>query len=151
LQTNTPEGVVLAILADFGNDQPETVIRQILYNLNSLIGKEDRLIKYQKQLRVLSQLRNLSEIIFKEIQAMPFHYEKETDAYYLAGIEDGIEKGVEKGIEKGVEKGINQNRTQVIMRMLEQKKYTLSEIVLITGATEEAVLDIAKKMGIDIK
>ena len=81
--------MILAILSDFGGDQPETVIRQILDNLLKLIGRVDRLKKYQKQLHVLSRLRKLSDTTKKAISTMPIHYNIETDELYLEGIDKG--------------------------------------------------------------
>jgi len=96
LSSNVPEDVVLAILADFGSEQPEKVIRQILQHLLKLIGRVPRLEKYQRQLQTLSRLRKLEAKTKKEISAMPIHYDIETDALYLEGREKGVEIGVEK-------------------------------------------------------
>ena len=57
LSSDVPEDVVLAILGDFGSEQPEKVIRQILQHLFKLIGRVPRLEKYQRQLQTLSRLR----------------------------------------------------------------------------------------------
>jgi hypothetical protein len=138
LQAKPPEVVILAILADFGKDQPEKVVRQILQNLQKIVGKVPRLKKYQQQLQVLSRLRKLSGITKIEIEAMPFHYEIETDALYL------------EGIEKGIEKGIETNKSSAVKRMLQQKKYTIKEIMLILEVDEPFVRKIALEIGIDL-
>lgn len=115
LQSETPEGVILAILADFGKEQPEVVIRQILERLINLTEQSAVIEKYQRQLQILARLRKFETITQKQIEVMPIHYEIETDGLYLAGLEKGIEKGIEKGLEKGKEEGLEKGKTELIM------------------------------------
>ncbi len=98
LNSDVPEDVVLAILADFGAEQPEKVIRQILQHLLKLIGRVPRFKKYQRQLHTLSRLRKLEAQTKKEISTMPIHYDIETDALYLEGIEKGIARGKRESV-----------------------------------------------------
>ena len=127
LQSEVPEEVVLAILCDFGAEQPEQVIRQILQHLLKLIGRVPRLKKYQNQLQTLSRLRKLEVQTKQEILTMPIHYEIETDGLYLEGIEKGIEKGREEGREIGATKTIRKS----IIRMLRMGQLSKKEIALI--------------------
>lgn len=142
LQSQTPEGVIMAILADFGEDKPETVIRQILQHLLKLIGRVDRLKKYQRQLQVLSRLRKLEVPVLNEIKLMPIYYDIETDGLYLQGIEVGIEKGAAQGFEKEMR--------FVVIQMLNAKKYSLDEISHISGATKAFIMDIANELNIKL-
>lgn len=143
LQSGTPEGVILAILADFGADKPKHVVQLILQHLLKLVGRVPQLRKYQKQLHILSRLRKLSSITYNEILTMPIHYEIETDELYLEGIEKGIEKGREEGIELA--------KTDAIVRMLKQGKYALSEIILILGVKETFVRKTAAEYGLTVQ
>lgn len=147
LQSEVPEEVVLAILCDFGAEQPERVIRQILQHLQKLIGRVPRLGKYQRQLQILSRLRKLQAQTKQEILSMPLHYEIETDDLYLEGIEKGIELGIEKGIERGIEKGIVLGASELlrnfIIRMLQLGELSKEKIALI------ADVDIAYVDGIE--
>ena len=138
LQSETPESVILAILADFGSEQPEVVIRQILQHLLKLVGRVPRLKKYQRQLQVLSRLRKLEIPVKKEITAMPIHYEIETDGLYL------------EGIEKGIEKGIESHRYETVVRMLKSGKYTREEIVLVAAVTDTFVRKVAEELNIKL-
>jgi len=138
LSSETPEEVILAILADFGQEKPEIVIRQILNHLLQLIGRVPRLKKYQNQLQVLSRLRKLEIPAQKEIEAMPIHYDIKTDGLYL------------QGIEKGIEKGISDHRRETIVRMLKANKYKMEEITLIAGVNEQFVRTIALELNISI-
>jgi predicted transposase YdaD len=150
LQSDKPESVILAILSDFGGDQPETVIRQILNNLLKLIGRVDRLKKYQKQLHVLSRLRKLSSITEKAIHTMPIHYNIETDELYLEGREKGREEGREEGIEKGIEKGMLKKSEETVISLLEMQQFTVPQIAKMLRVTEEFVLQIADKLGLKV-
>jgi predicted transposase YdaD len=159
LYSDTPEEVVLAILCDFGADQPEQVIRQILQHLLKLIGRVPRLKKYQQQLQVLSRLRKLEIPTQEQITAMPIHYDIESDGLYLQGIEKGIEKGLEKGIEKGLEKGIEkglekglekgieqgieQQRRESVAQLLRNGSFTLEEVARLLGVSEQFVQSVA--------
>jgi hypothetical protein len=139
LQSDTPEAVLLAILADFGADKPEKVIRQILQKVQKLIGRIPRLEKYQRQLQVLSRLRKLEISVKKEIERMPIHYEIETDGLYLEGVEKGVEIGVEK------------NKFDNASRLLLQKKYTLKDIMVILDVTESYIRKVALEIGIKVE
>jgi hypothetical protein len=150
LQSDKPESVILAILSDFGSDRPETVVRQILDNLLKLIGRVDRLKKYQKQLHVLSRLRKLTDITKKAISTMPIHYNIETDELYVEGIEKGIDIGIEKGIDIGIEKGILQKSEESVSNLLKKQQFTVTEIADLLNVTEEFVLQIGAKLGLKV-
>jgi hypothetical protein len=143
LQSDTPEAVLLAILADFGADKPEKVIRQILQKVQKLIGRIPRLEKYQRQLQVLSRLRKLEMPVKKEIERMPIHYEIETDGLYLEGVEKGVEIGVEIGVEK--------NKFDIVSSMLLQKKYSIEDIMVTLKVTEAYVRKVALEIGVQIE
>jgi hypothetical protein len=91
INSNVPEEVILAILCDFGEDQPQQVIQQILQHLNEILQHSNRIKKYQKQLLTLSRLRKMELIVKTEVEAMTIHYDIETDGLYLQGKEEGIE------------------------------------------------------------
>ena len=136
LNSNVPEEVVLAILCDFGADQPERVIRIILQNLMKIVGRVPRLQRYQRQLHVLSRLRKLHPISLKEIKSMPIHYDIETDELYLAGLEKGLEKGIE------------QHRHETVVRMLKAGRFTDDEIAGFAGVPVEYVRQVRLEMNL---
>ncbi len=148
--SNVPEEVVLAILCDFGQDKPVEVVRAILQHLLKIVGRVDRLKKYQRQLQVLSRLRKLQPIVRKEISLMPIQYDIQTDELYLEGLEQGLEKGLEQGIEKGLEQGIEQglakHRYDTVVRMLQAAVLTIEQIADFAGVTLDYVLDVHKKL-----
>ncbi len=64
INSNVPEEVILAILCDFGEDQPQQVVQQILQHLNEILRQSNRIKKYQKQLLTLSHSRACSRFWF---------------------------------------------------------------------------------------
>jgi hypothetical protein len=100
LESDIPEEVVLAILCDFGEDQPESVVRQILQHLKKILRRSDRIKKYQKQLLILSRLRKMELIVKTEAEAMTIDYDIETDGLYLQGIETKEQEIVLRNVKK---------------------------------------------------
>jgi hypothetical protein len=73
---------------------------------------------------------------------MPFHYEIETDALYL--------EGIEKGIEKGAEQATQAARINTVKKMLLQKKYAVQDIMYIAEVDEAFVRKIALEIGVEL-
>ncbi len=156
LQSKKPECVILALLADFGLEKPEDVVRQILTNVSKLCNSKNDLIKYQEQLLVLSRLRDLTGTTIKLINDMDFHFEVEKDVLFIKGIEKGevrgIEKGMEKGIEKGMEKGVDIGVQKAISvtKMLLEGGHSLQEIIKATNTDKAFVGKVAKGLGLKV-
>ena len=124
----------MAVLADFGQEKPVEVIRQILTRLDKLVRRVPSLRKYQKQLHILSRLRKLDQETQHQINTMPIHYDIETDFLYQQGIEKGQEK----------------SKKEAVINMLQMGKNTLYEITVILGVTEEFILNIAREHQLNI-
>lgn len=73
---------------------------------------------------------------------MPIHYDIETDYLY--------QQGFKRGFELGLQMAINKYKREVIIRMLQMGKFTLYEITIILGVTEEFVLNIAREHQLNI-
>lgn len=138
LNSEVAEEIVLSLLCDFGKDRPDKVVRMILENLLKIVGRVERLKKYQRQLQVLSRLRKLQPIVTKEISLMPVKFDIQTDELYLEGIEKGIEKGVEKGIER--------HRHDTVVRGLRTGTLSLEMIANLAGVSLEYVLKVQKEL-----
>lgn len=82
----------------------------------------------------LSRLRKLHPISLKEIQAMPIHYDIETDDLFLAGLEKGLEKGVEK------------QQYDTVVRMIKTGRFQDEEIAGIAGVTLSFVRKTRKEL-----
>lgn len=136
LHSEIPEEVVLAILCDFGEDDPAKVVRDILYNLKRILRKSNRIKKFQKQLLILSRLRKMELIVKTEVEAMTIHYDIETDGLFLKGIEEGIEKGIEQGIE--LEKQV------FVHKLWSLQEFSLEKIALLVDVSPERLLEILR-------
>ena len=99
-QSEIPETILLAILGDFHQAQPEFVIRDIVKRLQEVSSDPIQLQKYLRQLNMLSRLRKLEKETLNTIAQMPITFDINEDKIYQMGIEKGISQGIEKGIER---------------------------------------------------
>jgi hypothetical protein len=160
LHSEIPEEVILAILCDFGEDEPTSVVRQILHNLKRILRKSNRIKKFQKQLLILSRLRKMELIVKTEVEAMTIHYDIETDGLFLKGIEEGLEKGIqegiekgieegiqkglEKGLEEGIEKGIELEKQVFVHKLWSLQEFSLEKIALMVDVSHERLLEMLR-------
>lgn len=98
LKSENPEEIILTILCDFRDRDVRLIIREILSRLKERVKEDVRLLKYIRQLEIISQLRDLQEIIIKEVGKMAIVYDIEKDIRFKQGIEKGIEKGKKEDI-----------------------------------------------------
>jgi hypothetical protein len=143
LKSSIPEVVMLAVLADFGEQKPETIIEVVLCKLQELSGNQRKFQQLVNQLERLSNLRKLQPQTAKSLEAMPLTIEDvigkiENDRLY--------KKGHEKGLEKGLEKGIHEATMKFIISLLRDGRYKPEEIASLTGETLETVLSIKKEL-----
>ena len=92
LQSQIPDVIILAVLADYAPEKAESILRLIMRQLKAVCQNPSELSKYIKQLVVLSRLRKIDDLTIKITQDMPIAYDVETDYLYNKGIEKGIEK-----------------------------------------------------------
>ncbi len=92
LQSQVPDVIILAVLADYAPEKAESILRLIMRQLKAVCQNPSELSKYIKQLVVLSRLRKIDDLTIKITQDMPIAYDVETDYLYNKGIEKGIEK-----------------------------------------------------------
>jgi hypothetical protein len=104
LNQDTPDAMVLAILADFKHHSSREAVHEIITRLHQKLSPQpQRLREYLYMLEVLSENRDLKTYI-KEAEAMITQVNIET----LPSYELGMEKGVEQGMEQGIKKIISQ-------------------------------------------
>ncbi|MBL7816321.1 MAG: hypothetical protein JNL70_14975 [Saprospiraceae bacterium] len=104
LQSQVPDVVIIAILANYPPDQVESVLRLIMRQLKLVCQSASDLSRYIKQLIILSRLRKVENLTIKITEDMPITYDITTDTLYLRGKSEGESQGIERGIEKGIEK-----------------------------------------------
>jgi predicted transposase YdaD len=155
LQSNFPEGVILAVLGEFNHLPADEIIQQILIRLQELAPDENRLQKCVVHLRIFSQLRNLQSQTVNQINIMALKIDIRKDPFYekgkvegiAEGIEKGIEKGIAEGIEKGIEKGIEEKSRQIVINLLNDTTFDDKKIATLSAVS----LDFVQKMRKEIK
>lgn len=66
------------------------------------------------------------------------------NAAYANGEEAGLQEGLEQGLEQGLKQG-NLNRQNEIIRNMKKNHFTMKEMILATGLTEEEIEKIIKE------
>jgi len=93
LDRDEPDALVLAILCDFGERDPQAVVNHIISRLKQIAGEDSKAFrKYLDMLEILSDNRDLKTHI-KKAEAML----TQVDVERLPSYELGMEKGMEKG------------------------------------------------------
>lgn len=98
VNSSKPEEVILAILADFGKDKPQTVIDAILEKILIVTEPNLKREKTVRQLEILSKLRKLQAQIIKSLNNMALTYDIKNDIRYKEGKLEGKEEGIEMTI-----------------------------------------------------
>lgn len=128
LDSDVPEEVVLAILANFSNKNPEAVIRLILQKLKNLSSSPSSLEKFVIQLGILSRIRNLTSELIKAKEDMPivFDYDVQEDPLFKQGVDLGMENMLTGLVLKQYSKGYS---IQQIANNLELSESKVLEII----------------------
>jgi predicted transposase YdaD len=100
LESQIPDVILLAILADYPKEQTITIIRLILRQLEATCKNPAERSKYFKQLILLSRLRKIEDLTTKITEEMPITFDLESDVLYRQGETKGKIEGELKGIEK---------------------------------------------------
>ncbi|WP_027002627.1 hypothetical protein [Hugenholtzia roseola] len=134
------EEVVMAILADFGQEKAEAVINKILTRLAQLKHHKTALNKYVRQLITLARLRlnaGLVEIINHQIQKTnmgTIQIDYQNDFLF----KKGEEKGLEEGLEKGEKKGEIKTSIKIALACLEEG-FSIEKVAKLTGLSIKEV------------
>ena len=93
LSSDQPEERLLAILADFGKEEPEAVITNILHEVR--VASKDGFSenRYLQQLRILIQLRNLAKQFNQAMETISKFFKVEKDPLFQKGKEEGKGEG----------------------------------------------------------
>lgn len=138
LRSDKPEEVLLAILADFKQQTPETVVSEVIRRIDETAQGDFSLKRYFQQLRVLAQLRNLETQIDKTMDSIAEYINEEKDVLYIRGQRKARE---EENRARETEK------QQLVERLLTRGKLTILEIAEDCGVSTDFVLDIQRKQS----
>jgi hypothetical protein len=87
LNSHKPEEVILALLANFKNESPDSVVRKILLRIRETTQGDFSLQRYFNQLRILAQLRNLEPYLKTAMDSIEAYIKEEKDVLFLLGQE----------------------------------------------------------------
>lgn len=136
LASDHPQEKVLAILGDFGRDDPVEVIKKIVSEVRSVSGSSFSEYQYLQQLRIMIQLRNLAlESEFdKVMKTVADFFREERDPFFIAGERKGEAKGEMK------------TKREVVCNLLRSGRFTISEISGFANVEEAFVIEIEAEM-----
>ena len=123
LTSDNPEEVLLAVLSDFGKEEPENALNQIIHRLEETTLDQRTFQKHLRQLRVLSKLRKLDLKFDDMIQNMAKYIDAEND--YLV---------------------INAKK-EIVTNLLTDSDLSVEKIAKIAGVAVEFVKSIQQKLS----
>ena len=135
LQSDIPEEILLAVLANFDTERPEQVIRLILKRLQQLAPNGNALQKYLHQLRIFSNLRKLQPEIIEEIKDMAIPYQIfENDPLF------------KEGLAKGRKEKEAETKKNIVVRLLHIGVLTIDQIAEAANVTVTYVRQLQDNM-----
>ena len=154
LASDRPEERLLAVLANFDGEDPETVITTVLTKVRQATESDFSENQYLRQLRILIQLRNLTKQFDNAMEKVSEFFKEERDPFFqkgvIKGIEQGIEKGMErgmeKGIEQGIEKGIDLKSHEIVQNLITKLGLSDEQAAGVAGVSIEFVRDVRAEM-----
>jgi len=93
LKSDNTEEKMFAILANFGKDKAEKVIKEIVTDIALAAKGSLERERLKNQLRVLSQLRTLMSTNREIMESVSSFFKEENDIFYQVGEKHGLEKG----------------------------------------------------------
>jgi hypothetical protein len=129
LNSDNPEEIILAILSNFGKENPENALHQIIHRLEETTKEQLTFKKYLRQLRVLSKLRRLDLKFDDMIQNMAKYIDAENDYLFIRGKKETEER--------------------IIINLLAKMSLTLDQVADIAGVSVEFVKNIKQKISSD--
>jgi hypothetical protein len=127
ITSQIPAEIILAVLGNFGDKNPEVVIRAIAQRLKIVSKSDAELKKYIAQLNVLSRLRNLQDLTTKTISKnMPITFDIENDSL----VKEGISR-------------VNRRNAE---RLLIMNKLSVIEIAMVLDLPEEIIWEIKEEL-----
>jgi hypothetical protein len=126
LQSDQPQEVLLAVIADFGEESSRLVTQKILRRLKELSSSEAELSRRVKQLSRLGTLRNVSTVIIQEALAMAITLDKTKDGLYQLGQQERQEEIALNLLKEGLAEEMIIRVTGLTAKQINQLKQRLS-------------------------
>lgn len=123
-----PEEIILGILADFRQEEPENALKQIIHRIEETTDGDFSLKRYFNQLRILAQLRNLDLKLKNAMESIAKYISEERDVLYIRGQEKAEER--------------------FVRNLLAKMSLTLEQIADIAGVSVEFVKQVKDKITV---
>ena len=123
LNSTNPEEIILAVLADFGNESPASALSQIIQRLQETKTDQTTLQKHFRQLRILAKLRRLDLKFDDMIQNMAKYLDVESDYFFI----------------KGKQEAQQTEQTKFVTNLLQKLDLTVNQIADVAGVTADFV------------
>ncbi len=133
LVQDNPDALVLAVLCDFGDRQPQEVISYIVRRLRELLGTDEKQFReYMTMLEILSENRDLKAQVV-EAERMLTQIDIKQLPSYVIGFEDGEVRG----------------EAVIVRRLL--ARFDAEEVAALLGLNAEHVARIAASKSVDME
>lgn len=123
LNSDNPEEIILSILSDFGKENTEKALHQIIDRLEETIIDQRTFQKYLRQLRVLSKLRNLELKLDDMIQNMAKYFDEDNDIFVIKA------------------------KRKIVENLLRESDLPLDKIAKMASVTIDFVINIQQKIA----
>ena len=134
LESESPEEKMLALLANFGTEEPKSVVYNIIDEvIASSKGPLDRQ-RYIQQMHILGKLRKLVSVNSMIMESI-------TD-YLLKNVDLKSDVIYQMGEKEGKIEGKIESQFEVVKNLLTANRFTTSEIANFAGVTEDFVEEI---------
>ena len=147
LESDIPEIIVFAILGDLGKSTAQDVAIAAAQRINALEEGELKKKKLFKQLRIISNIRNLAPLIDKVMENITQYFVPERDPWYNKGFQLGEEKGEERGKKLGKELGQEKKNRDFTARLLLKTDHSDDLIAILVDVSVEYVEAIKKEVS----
>ncbi|MEM9919307.1 MAG: hypothetical protein AAF990_14485 [Bacteroidota bacterium] len=141
LQSQVPEMVILALLANFSKDKTPAVLRAIIRQLKRVCTSEAALQRYITQLTILSRLRKLRLLTSQIVEQMTLGYNVYEDDLFLKGMNLGEEKGLQKGLQKGLKEGLQKGLKEGLQKGMMQVEQAVQSLLKSKLLSEEQIAE----------
>jgi uncharacterized protein YerC len=126
LNSNKPEEIIFGILGNFGDEQQENAVLEILNRIDETSQDSSAFNRHFQQLRILAKLRNLEPIIDKVMDSIAKYMKDENDILFIVGKKQAQER--------------------FVTYLLQEGNKTLDQIANITGTSVDFVKRVKRKL-----
>jgi len=143
LRSDRADEVVFAVLADFGNTNPQQAASQILERLTQTSTGPLELSRHLQQLRILANLRRLSPFIEQIMDSITQYIKEEDDFLFKKGELKGKQEGELKGKLEGELKG----KQEAIVKFLKDGILSGKQLASYFDVSEEFVENLRRQLN----